>query len=87
MQAIQTKYIGPTDHKPSRIKAWCEAGSLTMSVNSAEDESGGRVDDAHAYVAHKLAEKLGWTRDKMGHLAGGCLPGNAGYAFVFTGRP
>ena len=31
MQAIQTKYIAPTNHRGSRIKAWCAAGSKTIS--------------------------------------------------------
>jgi len=31
MTAIQTKYIGPTDHKGARIKAWSVGGrSVTI---------------------------------------------------------
>jgi hypothetical protein len=29
-QAIQTKWLGPTNFRGSRVKAFCEAGSLTM---------------------------------------------------------
>jgi hypothetical protein len=35
MQAIITKDIAPTNPKPSRIKASCERGSVTMSYHSA----------------------------------------------------
>lgn len=30
MQAIQTKYLPATNFKGSRIKAWCERGSITI---------------------------------------------------------
>jgi hypothetical protein len=30
-QAIVTKFLGPTDHRGSRIKATAEAGSITVS--------------------------------------------------------
>ena len=33
MQAIQTKYIGPTNTKGARIKAFCAAGSITIPYN------------------------------------------------------
>jgi hypothetical protein len=33
MQAIQTKYLGPTNTKGSRIKAWCERGSVTVDYD------------------------------------------------------
>ncbi|TXH40544.1 MAG: hypothetical protein E6Q97_39425 [Desulfurellales bacterium] len=30
MQAIQTRYLGPTNSRGSRIKAWCDRGSITI---------------------------------------------------------
>lgn len=30
-QAISTKYIGPTNYRSARVKASCEAGSVTVS--------------------------------------------------------
>lgn len=33
MQAIKTKYLPATNTKPSRIKAECEAGSITISYD------------------------------------------------------
>lgn len=79
MQAIQTKFLPCTNTKPSRIKAWCDAGSLTLSYAHEFEES-----DAHAYVAKKLSEKLGWTGKYYSELIGGSLPGNNGYCFVFS---
>lgn len=81
MQAIQTKYLPCTDYKPSRVKAWCQAGSLTLSWDHGLND-----DENHARVAQLLAEQLGWTGDKFGHLIGGGLP-SGGCAFVFTTKP
>jgi hypothetical protein len=39
MQAIVTKYIGPTNHKPSRIKAKCEAMSITVTWRAELDST------------------------------------------------
>ena len=77
MQAIQTKYLGATNTKPPRIKAWCEAGSTTISYPHELDE-----DRAHQYVADQLRIKLGWIGKHYGQLVGGALPGNKGYAWV-----
>lgn len=72
-QAIQTKYIGPTNHRPGRVKAWCQARSLTEewdhSLNSEEN---------HELVAMLLAHALRWS----GNWYQGALPGDGGYAFV-----
>lgn len=41
MQAIQTKYLGPTNTKGARIRAWCERGSTTVNYThdlSTEEE-------------------------------------------------
>ncbi len=53
MQAIQTKYLPATNVKGSRIKAWCERGSITISY---PDELSG--DACHVYAADKLVEKF-----------------------------
>lgn len=37
MQAIITKYIPPTNYKPSRIRAKCERGSIILSWDSELD--------------------------------------------------
>jgi hypothetical protein len=76
-QAIVTKFLGPTDTRGSRVKATCEAGSLTLgwdhSLNSEAN---------HRRAAEALCAKLGWTGEFYGKLHQGGLPGS-GYAFVF----
>ena len=73
MQAITTKYLGPTNFRGARIKATAEAGSVT--VDFPYEFSGA---DAHAVAALALARKIGWDGDL---LAGGTADG---YVFVFS---
>ena len=74
MQAIQTRYMGPTDTRGSRIKATSADGdSLTIGYPHEAREGA----DAHSRAALALARKLEWT----GNLAAGAL--RDGYAFVF----
>lgn len=73
-QAIMTKFIGPSTHRGSRAKAFCDAGSLTLNwdheLNTIQN---------HERVARELAKKLEW---EWNH-AGGSLPSNiGGYVFV-----
>lgn len=81
MQAIVTKYLGPTNTKGGRIKARCDAGSLTIGFHDGD----GR-EDPHDRAARLLAEKLGWTSDLYGQLAVGELPDGTGNAYVFIPR-
>jgi hypothetical protein len=37
MNAIKTKYLGPTNTRGARIKASCDAGSVTCPWEDAED--------------------------------------------------
>lgn len=78
MQAIQTKFLPPTNMKGSRVKAWCDAGSLVVSYDYALN-----APENHRHVAEALASKLGWTGQYYSSLIGGNLP-SGGYAFVFT---
>ena len=75
MQAIVTKYLGPTDHRGSRIKARTEGGD-SLTVDYRHDLPTG--EPVHRVAAEALRDKLGWAGD----LAGGSIPG--GYAFVFV---
>lgn len=72
-QAIQTKYIGPSNVRGSRVKAIAEAGSVTLSWDSALNSP-----DNHRAAAEALARKYGWRGEWFG---GGV---NAGYVFVCT---
>lgn len=83
MQAIECRYIGPTNHKPSRIVATAASGArLVMSYNSACNLANNKGGDEEAYrrVAEALRDKLGW-KGKL--IAGGT---KAGYVFVFSGE-
>lgn len=80
MQAIQTKFIGATNTKGSRIKATCAAGSITIKY---PNELSGQA--AHRAVADALVVKLGWIEPNYGPLVGGCLP-DGSYCFVFDNQ-
>ncbi len=75
-QAIVTKYLGPTDSRGSRVKATCQAGSVTLSWDDAKDS-----DENHTAAAVALCKRLGWR----GELHGGGLPDGRGNAYVFEG--
>ena len=75
MQAIVTKYLGPTNFRGSRVKASCEARSITVSWDDAKD-----VNDNHDAAARQLAKALGW--DKYGKWVGGALPDKTGNCYV-----
>ena len=55
MKCITTKYIGPTNYKPSRIKAVCDGGSVTISYDYGLDP-----DEIHYLAADTLRRKMGW---------------------------
>lgn len=74
MQAIQTKYLGPTNVRGSRVKAIAEAGSVTLSWNHSLNADGN-----HKAAAEALANKFGWH----GKWFSGWLPDN-GMVFVCT---
>lgn len=78
MQAIHTKFIGPSNIRGARIKATAAAGSLTIGYPY---ELSGQA--CHRAAAEALATKLGWTSPSYGPgLIGGCLP-DGSYCFVF----
>lgn len=79
MQAIVTKYLGPTDHKGARVKARCEAGSLIVSWDDAKD-----TEANHDHAAHLLADRLGWLDGYHGTMVGGGLPDGKGNCYVFV---
>ena len=66
-QAIVTKYLGPTNTRGARVKASCEAGSLTVSWDYALNP-----EDNHKAAARALIRQLGWEGNwVMGSLAPG----------------
>lgn len=73
MQAIQTKFLGPTDHRGARVKAWCDAGSLTLAWNDALDTY-----DNHKAACRALATRLEWWGD---WVSGSARRASFGYVF------
>jgi len=76
MVAIETKYLGPTNHKPSRIVA-TTANGQRLVISKAQ------IDDDDTYIVHlraaqMLRDQSGW----VGRLVGGST--KRGYVFVFT---
>ena len=78
MQAILTRFVGPTNTRGSRIIASCDARRLTVSWNYALS-----IDDNHRGAALALMRELDWH----GEIVSGWLPKGGGLAHVFTGRP
>ena len=76
-QAIQTRFMGPTNTKGSRVRAWCDAKSMTFGWDHSKNSP-----QNHEAAADALARGLGWLDDGS-KLVGGGLPGS-GYAFVIV---
>lgn len=74
MQAIQTKYHGPTNSNGSRYSARCDAGRVTIPM-----EYGMNSDKNHAAACEALLKKLGW----VGEYVGATLPDQT-WAWVRT---
>jgi hypothetical protein len=54
-QAIETRYLGPTNHRGSRVVATYDGGNTYTEWNDVLD-----VLPNHTAAAQRLAEKLGW---------------------------
>lgn len=79
MQSIETKYLGPTNHRGSRIKARSSGGhSVTISIDHALS-----TEQNHHRAAVALARKLGW-KGKM--VAGGHPSRGSGNVYVFIDK-
>lgn len=73
MLAIQTRYVGPTDTRGSRVVASCEGKRATVPY-----DSGLEPEQNHRAAVIALCDKAGW--DHM-RFFGGCLRGGR-YAWV-----
>jgi hypothetical protein len=78
MQAIVTKFIGPTNHRGSRIKATAQAGNVILSWDYALGVTGN-----HRAAALALANKFKWL-DHSDLSEGGSLPAGNGECFILT---
>lgn len=59
MQAIQTKFFGPTNTRGSRIKATCWLTSITVSYDHSAN-----AEENHAAAIETLVSKLNNDRTK-----------------------
>jgi hypothetical protein len=66
MQAIVTKFLSPTNVKHARVKATCQAGSVTLSWDHALNPEAN-----HRTAAMALVKKQDWF---YGDWIGGGLP-------------
>ena len=69
MNAIQTKYIGPTNTRGSRVKASTEGGA-TLTVGWRDELNS---EENHRQAAMGLAKKMKWAGQWVG---GGMKTGN-----------
>ena len=76
MQAILTKYLGPTNSRGSRVKAHAQSGSIIINW-----DHGLSNEDNHLLAAKALMNKYEWHKHSAikdyGHL-----PGGAGLAVI-----
>lgn len=84
MQAIVTKYLGPTNVRGSRIKAACDRGSITVPYDHSAHCP---HETARRALVEKFAQEDGepGTSHWLRPMIGGDLPGpNGGKCFVFA---
>lgn len=74
-QAITTKFLGPTNFRGSRVKATCQAGSVTISWDHATGS-----EENHLAAAKALCDKYDWGDP----VAAGALPDGTGNCYVLT---
>lgn len=74
MQAIVTKWLGPTNHRGSRIKVSCDALTRTYSWDYSKG-----VEENHAQAIAKHCARLGWAGTLV---IGGAPDKGSPHAFV-----
>lgn len=76
VQAIETRYFGPSNVRGARVKAISAAGTVTLGWDHALNPEGN-----HLAAALALCAKFDWK----GNLAQGVLESGS-HVFVFTER-
>lgn len=77
MQAIQTRYYGPTNFKGSRIRAKCAARTIWVSLGEIDGNT-----DPHRYAAQKLRKLLGWDTGHYPDMYGGTFDSDGYWVFA-----
>ena len=79
MQAIVVKYLGPTNRKGSRYKAYCNCGSITLPINHALNAPENRDKTVKALIS-----KLNWQDHKGRWYSGETQNNDAVYVFAYA---
>lgn len=79
MQAIRTRYFGPTNSRGSRIQAKCEAGSVTIGYDHSLN-----IEGNHRAACVALIAKMEWTDPHYSPMVGGQFDHD--YYWVSTGQ-
>lgn len=80
MQAISTRFFGPTNHRGARVVAKCQARRLAVSWDYALGVQGN-----HDAACKALVQLMGWAHDGTngyGPWHGGGTPDGSGYTYV-----
>lgn len=77
MQAIRTRYTGPTNTRGSRIHAQCAAGRLSVPYDHAQD-----IEGNHRAACDALRFKLGWYGPEYAQMIGGDFGGDTYWVFT-----
>jgi len=78
MQAIVTKFVGPTTHRGSRVVAKADAG---RRVYSWHDDLG--IEDNHRAAALAFAHEFGWLDGPYyTNITSGSIDGASRYAHI-----
>lgn len=76
MQAIRTRYFGPTNVRDSRMQAKCEAGAIYVSYDRALN-----IDENHKAAMTSLQIKLDWNTHHYEPMVGGSFNGDMYWVF------
>lgn len=77
MQAIRTRFHGPTNIKGPRISAKCAAGSITLGWDYALNS-----EENHKRACDALLLKLGWLTPHYRPMVGGEFEGDHYWVFL-----
>lgn len=79
MQAIVTRYAGPTNYRSTRVIAKAEAGRLVVDWDGELD-----VEENHVRAAELLIAKLGWDWARI--LGSGSIDTADAYVHVLAAK-
>lgn len=81
MQAITTKYLPPTEHRPSRVSASCAGGKITIAW-----DHGLNTDENQDAAARALLAHMAWNTELFPHVYRGTTK-NGDNVYVFAAAP